>query len=119
MAYVTPAPLHHAPAASPSPAAVALTGGDQAAGVVRSYLGALARGDRAAASAYLAHGSPSENFMDSSAHIESIRSASNGSQSYTVTADVQTTSGEYYITFTVQPGPGGLQITDHYSIKPQ
>jgi hypothetical protein len=117
--YVTPAPLHHVPTSSPSPPAVALTGGDQAAGVVRSYLGALARGDRAAATAYLAHGTPSENFMDTSAHIESIRSASNGGQQYTVTADVQTSSGEYYITFTVAPGPGGMQITDHYSIKPQ
>jgi hypothetical protein len=122
MAYVTPAPVHAAatpPPLAPTPAAVAETGSDQAAGVVRSYLGALARGDRAAASDYLAHGTPSENFMDSSAHIESIRSASNGGQSYTVTADVQTSSGEYYITFTVAPGPGGLQITDHYSIKPQ
>jgi hypothetical protein len=122
MAYVTPAPLR--PAATPSPlaptpAVVAETGSDRAAGVVRSYLGALARGDRVAATAYLAHGAPSENFMDSSARVESIRSANNGDQSYTVTADVQSSSGEYYITFTVQPGPGGLQITDHYSIKPQ
>jgi hypothetical protein len=130
MAYVTPSPLHAAttaplrpaatpPPLAPTPAAVAETGSDRAASVVRSYLGALARGDRAAATAYLANGTPSENFMNSDAHVQSIRSASNGGQSYTVTADVQTASGEYYITFTVAPGPAGLQITDHYSIKPQ
>jgi outer membrane biosynthesis protein TonB len=136
MAEITPAPLRPAPlrpaatasppahvatraVATPTPAVVAATGVDQATGVVRSYLGALARGDRTAAAGYLAHGAPNENFMDSSAHIESIRSASNGGQQYTVTADVQTSSGEYYITFTVAPGPGGMQITDHYSIKPQ
>lgn len=131
MAYVTPTPLRAAPTSKPpplvssraisasAPAAAAASGGDQAGAVVRSYLGALSRGDRSAATAYLAHGAPNENFMDSSAHIESIRSASNGDRSYTVTADVQTSSGEYYITFTLAPGPGGLQITDHYSIKPQ
>lgn len=57
--------------------------------------------------------------MNSGAQIESIRSASVGPQQYQVTADVQTTSGEYYVTFTVESGPSGLQITDHYSIKPQ
>ncbi len=57
--------------------------------------------------------------MNSGSRIESIRSANVGSQQYQVTADVQTTSGEYYVTFTVQQGPIGLQITDHYSIKPQ
>jgi hypothetical protein len=85
---------------------------------VRSYLGALARGDRATATSYLAHGVPNEGFMNAGSHIEAIRSASSGTQ-YTVTADVQTSTGEYYITFTLAPGPGGLQITDHYSIKPQ
>lgn len=57
--------------------------------------------------------------MSSGAQIESIRSASVGPQQYQVTADVQTTNGEYYVTFTVEAGPSGLQITDHYSIKPQ
>ncbi|MBV8489362.1 MAG: hypothetical protein JO199_02440 [Candidatus Eremiobacteraeota bacterium] len=44
---------------------------------------------------------------------------SKGTQTYKVTADVTTSNGEYYITFTVAPGPGGLQITDHYAIKTQ
>lgn len=87
--------------------------------IVRSYLDALARGDRAEASSYLAHGTPSETFMNAESHIESIRSATIGDRQYRVTADVQTTSGEYYVTFTVENGPLGLQITDHYSIKPQ
>jgi len=78
----------------------------------------LARGDRATATTYLAHGLPSENFVDSSSRILSIRPSAAGNQ-YKVTADVQTSTGEYYITFTLQQGSGGLQITDHYSIKPQ
>jgi len=40
-------------------------------------------------------------------------------QQYKVTADVQATSGEYYVTFTVEETPGGLQITDHYAIQPR
>ncbi len=90
-----------------------------AAALVRSYLEALARGDRAAAATYLAQGTPTETFMNPQARIESIRSASTGPQQYQVTADVQTAGGEYYVTFKVGQGPDGLQITDHYSIKPQ
>jgi hypothetical protein len=119
-ATATPIP---APALTPTPKTVAalppVTSGDRAAAVVRSYLEALARGDRATAATYLAHGLPTETFMNSGSRIESIRSSSNGAQQYQVTADVQTSSGEYYVTFTVEGSPGGLQITDHYSIKPQ
>lgn len=57
--------------------------------------------------------------MNSDSHIASIRSAEIGAQHYRVTADVETTSGEYYVTFTLEQGPLGLQITDHYAIKPQ
>jgi hypothetical protein len=92
-------------------------GTDQAASIVRSYLGALARGDRATATSYLARGLPSEGFMDASSRILSIRNESSGSP-YKVSADVQTSSGEYYITFTLQQGAGGLQIIDHTAIKP-
>jgi curli biogenesis system outer membrane secretion channel CsgG len=102
------------PAAAPkAPAA------DPAASVVRSYLNALAHGDRATASTYLAGGSASETFMSGEAQIESIRSTPQGNSSYLVTADVKSGGVEYYATFTVAPGPGGLQITDHYWIKPQ
>ncbi len=95
------------------------SGKDQAAAVVRSYLGALSRGDRATATTYLMHGLPSEAFMDSAARINSIDVKSAGSSQYKVTADVTTGSGEYYITFTVESGAGGLQIADHYAIKVQ
>jgi hypothetical protein len=104
---------------APTAAAIAAAAGDdRAAGLVRSYLQALVRGDRTTAASYLAHGLPSENFVNSGSHIESIRSSSVGMEQYRVTADVQTSTGEYYVTFTVQQGPGGLQITDRYSIKP-
>jgi hypothetical protein len=97
---------------------VATTTENHASSVVRSYLGALARGDRATAESYLAQGSPSETFMSGEAQIESVRSEPSAA-GYKVTADVKTISGEYYETFTLAPGPGGLQITDHYWIKPQ
>ncbi|MBV8154343.1 MAG: hypothetical protein JO029_04485 [Candidatus Eremiobacteraeota bacterium] len=106
-----------AAANTPAPNFVS-SGGDQASTVVRSYLGALARGDRATATTYLAHGLPSENFMDASSRILYVRSQPAGNQ-YHVSADVQTSTGEYYITFTLQQGTGGLQITDHTAIKPQ
>jgi hypothetical protein len=102
-----------------SPAPVVPAADDRAASLVRSYLGALAGGDKARAASYLAHGTPTETFMNSNSHIESIRSANVGAQQYQVTADVQTASGEYYVTFTVEQGPTGLLITDHYAIKPQ
>lgn len=132
--YVTPAPHRAAPtsdvaftpsAGTPQVASATTAapnyvpaGPDQAATIVRSYLGALARGDRATATSYLAHGLPSEGFMDANSRILSVRSESSASP-YKVSADVQTSTGEYYITFTLQQGTGGLQIIDHYAIKPQ
>ena len=104
-------------AATPKPATA--SGDDRAAGVVRSYLEALARGDRATAGSYLASGLPSETFMSPNARIESIHASPLGTAQYRVTADVQTTDGEYYVIYTVQQGSGGLQITDHYALKPQ
>jgi len=115
-AVVTATPAR-ASATTPVPNYVA-AGPDHAAGIVRSYLGALARGDRATATSYLASGLPGEAFMDSNARVVSVRPSAAGSQ-YRVTADVQASSGEYVITFVLQPGPGGLQIIDHYSIKTQ
>jgi len=116
----TPSPEKTATVASattPAPNYVS-AGPDQATSIVRSYIGALARGDRATATTYLAHGLPSETFIDSNARIISVHPESSSSP-YKVSADVQTTSGEYFITFTLQQGAGGLQITDHYAIKPQ
>lgn len=86
---------------------------------MRSYLGALARGDRTTAASYLATGLPSETFMNGNARIQSIRASNVGPQRYQVTADVMTSGGEYYETFTVEQGASGLQIVEHYWIKPQ
>jgi hypothetical protein len=112
------------PAGSPAKAANATPASnyvsaapDQAAGIVRSYLGALARGDRATATSYLANGLPGEVFMDSNARIVSVHSIGETASQYKVAADVLTSTGEYYLTFVLVPGPGGLQITDHYAIK--
>lgn len=114
----TPATKNVTVAALPvhSPSA---SGDDRAALLVRAYLEALARGDRAGASSYLATGTPNETFMTADSRIESIRSSNVGPQQYRVTADVQTSSGEYYVTFTVEQNPSGLAITDHFSIKTQ
>jgi cytoskeletal protein RodZ len=109
VAVVTPAPAAHPEAPV----------GDAPASLVRSYLEALAHGDRATASAYLAGGSASETFMTGEAQIESIRSTPGSNSGYQVTADVKSGGAEYNGTFTVVPGPSGLQITDHYWIKPQ
>ena len=84
---------------------------------MRAYLGALARGDKATATSYLLSGLPSETFMDQSARVLSVRADPIGKGSYKAAADVRTSTGEYYITFTLGPGPGGLQIADHYGIK--
>ena len=112
------------PAASPAKAANATpapnyvsAAPDQAAGIVRSYLGALARGDRATATSYLASGLPGEVFMDSNARVVSVHSTGESASQYKVAADVLTSTGEYYLTFVLVSGPGGLQITDHYAIK--
>jgi hypothetical protein len=80
---------------------------------------ALARGDRATAATYLASGLPNETFMANDAHIQSIHSMAIGEEEYRVTADVETSGGEFYTTFTVEASGGGLQITDHYTTKPQ
>jgi len=108
-----------APAAAPKATAPPKPADDRASAIVRAYLVALAGNDRATASTYLARGSPTETFMTENAHIESIRSVRAGPQQYRVGADVQTSSGEYYVTFTVEAGPAGLQISDHYTVKPQ
>jgi hypothetical protein len=102
--------------AVPAPAAPVEDGSARAASLVRSYLHAVAEGNKALATTYLAGGTPGEVFMDQTARIVSLKS--NGSASgYRVLADVVTSSGEYALTFSVAPGASGLQITDHYAIK--
>lgn len=79
----------------------------------------MQQGDKQAAGAYLAGGEPTEAFLNSSTTVGTIRSEALTSSRYRVTADMHSSGTEYYETFTVEPGPGGLQITDHYWIKPQ
>jgi len=105
LAPATPAPAAPTPVAHPKAPA-----GESAA--------SLAHGDRSSASTYLAGGSPSETFMNGEAQIESVRAAPGSNSGYQVTADVKSGGVEYYGTFTVVPGPSGLQITDHYWIRP-
>ena len=123
MAVSTPAPAETAAPTSrphtPEPSPVASSLGDGAAAVVRSYLAELARGDRDAAAGYLAQGKPNETFMDAGAHVNSIRSSSVGGGRYQVSADVQTSTGEFYEVFVLTNGPSGLQITSHYAVKSQ
>jgi hypothetical protein len=102
--------------ATPATAPAAPSGSARAESVVRSYLSAVASGNRALATTYLAGGVPGEVFMDSSAHVVSLKLASAGS-GYRVSADVVTSNGEYALTFSLSPGASGLQITDHYAIK--
>ena len=91
---------------------------NDAAGVVRGYLSALARGDESSAASYLSAGLPSEKFMSPAAKVNSVTSTKNSDGSFKVSADIQTPTGEYFETFTVQTGANGLQITDHTAIKP-
>jgi hypothetical protein len=115
VSYRTPVPT---PTPTPTPATV--TPDDLASTLVRSYIDAVARGDRTTAASYLSQGLPSETWLNSESRIESIHSTSIGPQQYRVTADIiQTNGSEYYMTFTVEQGAAGLQITDHYTIKPQ
>lgn len=108
------------PTPSPTPTPAAVTPDDVASSLVRSYLNAVARGDRAVAASYLAGGLPTETWLNTESRIESIHSAAIGPQRYRVSADIVQTNGvEYYETFTVEQSAGGLQITDHYVIKPQ
>ena len=85
--------------------------------VVRSYLGALQRGDRAMATTYLASGLPTETFVNAQSRIESVASQNLSAHQYQVNADVQTPTGEYYLTFTVEQSSSGLLITSHTYVK--
>lgn len=92
---------------------------EQAENVVRYYLDALARGDIGEARSYLSGSDPAESsFMTHSAHLTSLHSSAAGGNTYNVNADVSTSQGEYFITFTVDVESTGAIITDHTAIKP-
>jgi len=121
----TPAPLRTAvPLATATPAPVLVTGpstGEHAAAIVRSYLAAVGRNDEATAAGYLQRGLPNESFFTSAATITDLETVRNPDGTFTVKADISTPSGEYYETFNLAQGPGGLglQIVQHYAIKVQ
>ncbi|MDE2481894.1 MAG: hypothetical protein KGN02_06860 [bacterium] len=115
----TPSPTPK-PTATPTP--VQITGAasaDHAAAIVSSYLAALARGQQSLATGYLMRGLPNESFMSAAARVSGVQSTKNADGSFKVTADIATPTGEYFETFKVEPGPQGLQISDHFAIKVQ
>lgn len=86
---------------------------------MRSYVAALARGDSATAAGYLAGGLPSESFINPnvSVSVNQLQTVRNGDGSFTVTAQIATSKGNYLETFTLRPGPYGMQITDHNATR--
>jgi len=86
---------------------------------VRSYIGALANGDSATATGYLASGIPTESFINPNVNVQvtNMQTARNGDGSFTVTAQIQTAKGSYLETFTLRSGPYGMQITDHNATR--
>lgn len=116
----TPRPVTAAPSPTPNATAtpVLITGAStrqHAAAIVRAYINALADGEPATATGYLANGIPTESFLNPNVavRITNLGAEPNGDGSYEITAQIQTSKGNYLETFTVKPGPYGLQITSH------
>lgn len=108
-------PIARRPEPSSAPAAQSANQGTgEASRIVRGYIESLRAGNPEQASTYLGNGSPDETFIDSSTRIVSISESANGDGSYKVSADMQTTKGEYYETFIVASG----KILDKTAIKP-
>lgn len=108
-----------APVETQAPAVQPGVGGaDRATSIVRSYLGALARGDQSSATSYLQSGLPNESFMNGG-KVTSVRATAEDAGRYKVSANIATPGGEYFETFTLEPGPQGLVIVDHTAIKPE
>ena len=122
----TPAPRSPTPsvvaAASPTPTqSTAGSTSGRPASIVRAYLAAVLRGDEATATGYLSRGLPNESFYTGASKITDVETTHNADGSYTVAVDITAPTGEYYETFKLAEGPGGLclQIVDHYAIKVQ
>jgi len=115
-----------APTATPRPppvtvataAPVLITGANSArhaAAIVNAYIAALARGDSATATDYLASGLPTESFINPnvSVTVNGLHASRNTDGSYNVSAEVVTSKGTYLATFTLKMGAYGMQITGH------
>jgi hypothetical protein len=113
-ATATPPPLVTAPSATP----VLITGAntaEHAASIVNAYIAALARGDSSTATGYLANGLPTETFINPNVtvNVSDMRTNRNSDGSYNVTAQITTSKGTYFESFTLRMGAYGMQITEH------
>ncbi len=104
--------------AAPTATAVLITGAnspEHAASIVNAYIAALARGDSSTAAGYLASGLPTETFINPNVtvNVSDLRTSRNSDGSYNVTAQVVTSKGTYFTSFTLRVGPYGMQITEH------
>jgi len=108
-------------AAAPSSDEVDGEGARAAAGVVRAYLGAVARGDVDGAFARLANppqnGSVAElGIVDPSTRIEHVQ-AHGDADGVTVNVDMQTAAGSYSAQYVVRRTPAGPLIVQHTIFK--
>jgi hypothetical protein len=113
-ATATPPAVVAAPSATP----VLITGAntsEHAASIVNAYIAALARGDSSSAAGYLASGLPTETFINPNVtvNVSDMRTSRNSDGSYTVTAQIVTSKGTYFASFTLRIGAYGMQITEH------
>ena len=117
-ATATPPPVVAAPTNSP----VLITGAnnaEHASSIVSAYIAALERGDSATAAGYLASGLPTESFINPNVtvNVSDMRTSRNSDGSYGVTAQIVTSKGTYYTSFTLRMGPYGMQITAHNATR--
>jgi hypothetical protein len=113
-ATATPPAVVVAPTSTP----VLITGSnsaEHASAIVRAYVASLARGDSATAAGYLASGLPTESFINPnvSVNVADLRTSRNNDGSYSVTAQIITSKGTYFASFTLRTGAYGMQITEH------
>jgi hypothetical protein len=96
------------------------------AGVVRSYLGAVMRGDQD--SAYAAFGATpgdkgiiltEQGIIDPGTQIVRVDARQTGDNAATVAVDLQTAKGSYFVQYFLKRSPtGAALITNHEIIKP-
>ncbi|GAC1413683.1 MAG: hypothetical protein NVSMB64_23930 [Candidatus Velthaea sp.] len=109
---------------TPVPTAAPATIVTSASSAVRSYIGALMRGDETAG--YAALGGTAgergltlseEAFLDPTARITSLRTSKVDENNATVECEIASSKGTYYATYHVTLGPRGATITQHDYIK--
>jgi hypothetical protein len=90
-----------------------------AGAIVRAYINALATGNSSTATGYLASGIADETFINPNVtvSISELQTARNDDGSFTVTAQIATSKGNYLEAFQLRPSPYGLQITSHNATR--